>query len=274
MGFMRLGDKEDIDLSWHDWNSAHDISRDGKFVLFEDASDASGPNYAVVMRPVDGGLPIRLGEGSSGNLSADGKWAASIPVSGPAQITLFSVGPGQPRAIQVTGVQHLHGGWARFLPDDQELAVTGDNPGQGARCFLVNLSNGRARPVTPEGLFCGPISPDGRFIVSKNREDGILAFPVNDGAPKTLVSKRTNFNPMQWSQDGSWLYGYHVGEFPSKVYALNLASGEERVLQELKPGSPAGVAMVAPIVVSRDGKNFAYSYNQTLSVLYLVSGLH
>jgi eukaryotic-like serine/threonine-protein kinase len=274
MGFTRLGDKEDIDLSWHDWNSAHDISRDGKFVLFEDASDAAGPNYAVVMRPVDGGLPIRLGEGSSGNLSADGKWAASIPVSGPAQITLFSVGPGQPRAIQVTGVQHLHGGWARFLPDDQELAVTGDNPGQGARCFLVNLSNGRARPVTPEGLFCGPISPDGRFIVSKNREDGILAFPVNDGAPKTLVGKRTNFNPMQWSQDGSWLYGYHVGEFPSKVYALNLASGEERVLQELKPGSPAGVAMVAPIVVSRDGKNFAYSYNQTLSVLYLVSGLH
>jgi hypothetical protein len=26
--------------------------------------------------------------------------------------------------------------------------------------------------------------------------------------------------------------------------------------------------------VSRDGKNFAYSYNQTLSVLYLVTGLH
>jgi hypothetical protein len=32
--------------------------------------------------------------------------------------------------------------------------------------------------------------------------------------------------------------------------------------------------MVAPVVVSRDGKNFAYSYNQTLSVLYVVSGLH
>jgi hypothetical protein len=30
---------------------------------------------------------------------------------------------------------------------------------------------------------------------------------------------------------------------------------------------------VGPIVVSRDGARFLYSYNQTLSVLYLISGL-
>jgi hypothetical protein len=273
MGFTRSGDKEDVDLSWHDWNSARDISHDGKFVLFEDASDAAGPNYAVAMRPVDGGLPIRLGEGSAGNLSTDGQWAASIPISGPAQITLFPVGPGQPRTIHVTGVQHIHDSWARFLPGDQELAVTGDDPGHGTRCFLINLSNGSARAVTPEGQLCGPISPDGRLIISKSADDGILAFPLNSGTPKTLFGKKINFIPVQWSQDGSSLYGYHVGEFPSKVYALNLASGVETVLQELKPGSPAGVAMVAPVVVSRDGKNFAYSYNQTLSILYVVSGV-
>jgi hypothetical protein len=91
---------------------------------------------------------------------------------------------------------------------------------------------------------------------------------------RTLVGKKSSFNPVEWSKDGSSLYGYHEGEFPSKVYALNLASGKETPLRELKPGSPAGVAMVAPVVVSRDGKNFAYSYNQTLSVLYVVSGLH
>jgi len=31
---------------------------------------------------------------------------------------------------------------------------------------------------------------------------------------------------------------------------------------------------ISPVVVGRDGKRFAYSYNQTLSVLYLISGLH
>jgi hypothetical protein len=31
--------------------------------------------------------------------------------------------------------------------------------------------------------------------------------------------------------------------------------------------------LVAPVVVSRDGKHFAYSYNQTLSSLYLITGV-
>jgi hypothetical protein len=30
---------------------------------------------------------------------------------------------------------------------------------------------------------------------------------------------------------------------------------------------------VAPVQVSREGTRFAYSYSQTLSVLYLISGL-
>jgi hypothetical protein len=33
------------------------------------------------------------------------------------------------------------------------------------------------------------------------------------------------------------------------------------------------VVIVAPVVVSRDGTCFVYSYNQVLSVLYLISGL-
>ena len=92
--------------------------------------------------------------------------------------------------------------------------------------------------------------------------------------PKAIAVRKANFNPVQWSEDGSSLYGYHVGEFPSKVYSFSLATGEEVPLRELKPESPAGVVTIAPVVVSRDGKSFAYSYNQTLSVLYLVSGLH
>jgi Tol biopolymer transport system component len=242
-------------------------------VLFEDASDAAGPNYAVVVRRVDGGLPIRLGEGSSGGLSPDGKWAASVSISEPAQITLLPLGPGQPRTIQVTGLQHVHSGWARFLHDGEQLAVSGDEAGHAARCYVVNLSSGQARAVTPEGLVCGPISPDGSLIVGKSDTGAMSVFPIRGGAPKPIAARNANFNPVQWSQDGSSLYGYHVGEFPSRVYSFSLATGQEAPLRELKPESPAGVVMIAPVIVSRDGKSFAYSYSQTLSVLYLVSGL-
>ena len=63
-----------------------------------------------------------------------------------------------------------------------------------------------------------------------------------------------------------------MGELPSKVYKVDIATGKQTMVQELRPGVPAGVVMVAPVVVSRDGTRFAYSYNQTLSVLYLISG--
>ena len=92
MAFSTLGSKEDVELSWHDWNVAKDISRDGQFVLFEDASEAAGPGYAVALRKLDGTLPVRLGDGSAGGLSPDGKWAISVSTGQPQQVTLLPIG--------------------------------------------------------------------------------------------------------------------------------------------------------------------------------------
>jgi eukaryotic-like serine/threonine-protein kinase len=271
--FMALGDTHDVDLSWHDWNSVRDISPDGKFVLFEDASEVSGPGYAVVVRKVDGTLPMRLGEGSSGGFSPDGKWAASIPTTQAAQINLLPIGPGQPRSINVTGLTHVHNGWARFLPDGQRLTVNGDEAGHAARCYVVDLSSGKAKPATPDGFSCGPSSPDGRAVVGKGANGSNVIYFLDGSAPQTVPSLNPRFNPLQWSNDGSLLYGSHAGEFPSNIYKVEIKTGKETLAQELKPGVPAGVVTVAPIVISRDGAHFAYSYNQTLSTLYLISGL-
>jgi hypothetical protein len=79
---------------------------------------------------------------------------------------------------------------------------------------------------------------------------------------------------VQWSEDGRFIYGYHPGEFPSKIYKVEITTGKEAFVLELRPGAPGGVVMVAPVVVSRNGKRFAYSYNQTMSALELISGLH
>jgi len=272
MAYTTLGDKESVDLSWHDLNSARDISRDGKLVLFEDSSEAAGPAYAVVVRKVDGALPVRLGEGSSGGMSPDGKWAISVSTSQAPQITLLPIGAGQPHTINVTGLAHIHNGWARFLPDGQRLAVNGDETGHAPRCYIVEPS-GKAKPATPEGVLCGPLSPDSRSIVGVAPDRSIALYSLDGEPPRLIPHLENNFVAVQWSDSGSALYGYHPGEFPSKVYKVEIATGKETAIQELKPGVPAGVAMVAPIVVSADGKRFAYSYNQTLSALYLISGL-
>ncbi len=273
MGYTTLGSEKDIDLSWHDLNSAHDISSDGKSVLFEDSSQAAGPGYAVAIRKIDGTLPIRLGEGSAGGMSPDGKWAISVSTEKTPQITLLPIGAGQARPIQVTGLDHIQNGWARFLSDGLRIALNGDEAGHAPRCYVMEISIGKVRPVTPEGVACGPFSPDSRSVVGIKQDRSFAIYSLEGGLPQQIPDVKNNFNPVQWSSDGSALYGYHAGEFPSWVYKLEIATGKEIPVHELKPGTPAGVVTVAPVVVSRDGKNFAYSYNQTMSVLYLVTGL-
>lgn len=274
MEYATLGSKEGDDLSWHDWNSPRDISRDGKFVLFEDASEAAGPNYAVAMRNMDGSLPVRLGEGSSGGLSPDGNWAISIMPTQNSQISLLPIGPGQPKVIDVHGLDHIHTGWARFFPDGQLIAVNGDQAGHASRCYTVQVSSGAAKPVTPDGVFCGPLSPDGKSLIGTAADHSVTIYSIVDGAAQKIPNFDRTLVTVQWAEDGKSLFCYRSGEFPSKVYRLEIATGRLQVIQQLKPGVSSGVVLLAPIVASRDGKRFAYSYNQTLSALYLISGLH
>ena len=273
MGFSTVGGKQDVELSWHDWNVAKDISSDGQFVLFEDASEPAGPGYAVALRKLDGSLPVRLGDGSAGGLSPDGKWAISVSTGHPQQVTLLPIGAGQPRPVDVSGLELITNGWARFLADGQRLIVNGNEQGHVTRCYVLGLAGGKPKAVTPEGTVCGPSSPDSRFVVGVGPNSAVAVYPVGDGAPRPIPGLEAGFLPVQWSNDGSVLYGYHMGELPSRIYKIEIATGKQTMVQELRPGVPAGVVNIAPVVVSRDGTRFAYSYNETLSVLYLISGL-
>jgi Tol biopolymer transport system component len=268
-----VGSKDDRELSWHDWNVAKDISPDGQTVLFEDSSEVAGPGYVVALRKLDGSLPVRLGEGSAGGFSPDGKWAVAISTGHPVKITLLPTGAGQPRPVEVKGLEAVQNGWERFLPNGKQISVNGNEAGRGERCYLLDIDGGKPRAVTPGGVTCGPSSPDGRFMVGVGADNAVAIYPIGDGATRNVPDLEKGFSPVQWSEDGKFLYGYRQGEVPISIYKVDIATGSKTIVQELRPGEPAGVVTVAPVVVSRDGKRFAYSYNQTLSVLYLVSGL-
>ena len=101
----------------------------------------------------------------------------------------------------------------------------------------------------------------------------VAIYPLDGGAQRRIPGLEAGFQPVQWSTDGQFLYGYRVGELPSKIYKIEIATGKQTTVHELHPGVPAGVVNVAPVLASRDGTKFAYSFNQTLSVLYVISGL-
>jgi serine/threonine protein kinase/dipeptidyl aminopeptidase/acylaminoacyl peptidase len=270
-----VGSKEDdVDLSWHDWSVAKDISYDGQFVLFEDSSEAAGPHYAVAVHRMDGRLPVRLGEGSAGGLSPDGKWAISFSIGDPQRVILLPIGAGQPRSLNQIGLDHINSGWARFMPSGQQIIVNGSAQGHSVRCYMLDLNGEKPKPITPEGVRCGPPSPDGHLIATVGPDQITTIYSIDGGPGKPIPGAQTGYRPVQWSPSGSILYGYREGELPSRIYRVDVVTGRRSLLQQLKPSAPAGIVNISPIVVSRDGNRFAYSYNQTLSVLFLISGLH
>ncbi len=175
--------------------------------------------------------------------------------------------------MNLSGLEHVHNGGAHFLADGQRITANGNEQGHANRCYVLDLAGAKPKAVTPDGILCGPSSPDSRFVVGVGPSSAVAIYPAG-GGPARPLGLPTGFHPVQWSQDGSALYGYRIGELPSKISKVEIATGKETVVQELTPGAPAGVVTVAPIVISRDGKRFLYSYNEALSVLYVITGLH
>lgn len=57
------------------------------------------------------------------------------------------------------------------------------------------------------------------------------------------------------------------------MYKVNIVSGEQTKVRELQPDTTTGLVSIAPVVVTRDGSRFAFSYYQVKSGLYVISGL-
>jgi serine/threonine protein kinase len=260
-----------VDISWHDWDIAKDISRDGQSVLFEDSSEAAGSHYSLAIRRIDGSPPVQLGEGSAGNLSPDGKWAISIFPGSPGQVKLVPTGPGQPRTIAIPGLD-VQNGTAHFLADGKRITLNASEPGHGVRIYLVDLGGGKPIPITPEGITDGSISPDGKFILRAS-DAGVAIYAAAGGAPHPIPDLEPSFTPVQWSEDNSSVYGYLPGKVPTSLYKVNLASGKKVLVQDLQPVTAAGVVYIAPVVVTRDASRFAYSYYGVSSKLFIISGL-
>ncbi len=93
----------------------------------------------------------------------------------------------------------------------------------------MDLDGGKPIPITPEGITGGLISPDGQFIFRKINDEGggVAVYPTAGGPPHTIPDLEPDFVPIQWSRDGSSVYGYLSGQVPAKVYKVNLAYRQE-----------------------------------------------
>ena len=268
------GESKERDLSWQDWTVPNDLSDDGKLMLFIEAGEAGGGDYAVFTRDTTGTSAVRLGEGSANAFSPDGKWALVLRQNMvPPDFVLLPTGVGQQQALS-TGNVIPSGG--QFFSDSKHLLMEGHEPGHAARLYVTSLDGGQPHPITPEGYNLGPyphsISADGKRIATVTSE-GIALFSVDGGEPQPVRGSQPGETPIRWAKDGNSLLVGKRGETSCSVSRLDISTGNRTPWKTVAPADVAGVVGVGCPRVAADEQHYVFSYTRNLSDLFLVEHL-
>jgi hypothetical protein len=268
---MPPGGKQENELGWLGWSLLRDISSDGRKVLFEEEAEGGGPNYTSFLRDTDGSPPIRIGEGEAQAISPDNKWVITKPVKRNI-LSLVPVGAGAARPLTHDSVSY---GNVRFLPDGKQLLANGIEPGHGRRDYLIDLSNGNSRPITPEGFFGVVVSQDGRKIAVRGPDQKWGVWPLDGSGFRPIPGLDPKYGVNGWTPDGSSLYvsSGQMSEKSAQIYRVDPTTGKMDFWKEFGGSLQVGVNDVGPPRFSGDGSAYAYVYEQVLSQAYVVKGL-
>ena len=250
------------------WSTSADISPDGKTLLFyqwgyesSDGSDVSG----VYLQRLDGSEPVKLGPGKALALSPDGRWALALKPTRPQpQLILLPTSQGQPKPLANPGIKEYY--YASFFPDGSQILFTGVEARDGAsiRSFVQDVNTGQVHPFTEEGTTAFRISPDGTRVITLQPDKIFYIQDLHDGEPKEIPGLERDDEPIQWSDDGRAVFVKAAGDFATKIYRVDLATGERREWRDIDPPNKVGLVGLevnsGGILITPDGKVCIYTY--------------
>jgi eukaryotic-like serine/threonine-protein kinase len=271
------GAKQEREMGWFGLGVLTDISRDGRKVLFFDVSDAGGPNYTVLLRDSDGSPPANLGEGMGMALSPDAKWVITKPPKG-GPLSLVPTGAGESKVLTHDSRNYDSVTW---LPDGKRLLASGIEAGHGERDYLIDVSTGDSRPITPEGVAGVILSPDGKNAAVLGPDGNFGVWPLDGGGIRLIPGLTSKYLVTGWFPDGKSLYAIFRSDTggiqgrprkAAEVYKVDVATGKVEFWKSF--GDPtADYTFVNPPMFSADGSAYAYRYGHMTSQAYVVTGL-
>ncbi len=265
-----VGGRE-VDLSWQDVAFPVDFSPDGQRLLF------GSLDYGVLLRGLDGGPPIRLGEGIPAGFSPDGRSVLALAPGVPTTIAIVPTGAGSTRTLP-RGALEGHTG-AAWMSDGRHVVISASESGHGSRLYLQDTVGGEPRAFSGEGArlmtyLPRVVSPDGRFVIAVGPDQQPALYPIAGGDPQPIAALGNDLMPIGWgeSSDAIFAKGRTLGRL-APVFKIDLTTGRRQPLKEVGPADPTGAPMVLSVQVSRDGRRYAYYVSQPLGTVVLIEGV-
>ena len=277
-GILAAGpsDAKERDLSWHDFSTVADLSKDGKTLLFSEQGGASVSSYVVYLRPIDGSPAVRLGDGLALALSPDRKWALSLLFGPRPELLLLPTGAGEARRLSRGAIESF-GYNAKFLPSGEGFVFLGRVASGFWRLWLQDVKGGEPRALSPEAVDLAhefqAVSPDSRTVAAAGADGRLWLYPVGEGTPAPIPESDGRRRPIAWSADGLSLFTFESRGALASVRRTDVRTGRAELWKTLSPADPAGIIQILDVDLDPSGPTYAYTYVRVLSDLYIAEGL-
>jgi Tol biopolymer transport system component len=271
-GTRRGGPESVQDLSWLDWSLLRDLSPDGSLALFDETGLGTGGVHGVYLRSTDGAPAIRLADGICSYLSPDGRWALAGDHRRPGILRMVPTGAGATRTIDFGDFAI---GFADWVPNREQLVLTGAEPGDSRRLWLYDLETGTRRRIGDDavGGVMAKTSPDGRLVVFRNGAGSIQVVEIETGRAHDIGVSDPSMRPAGWTADSKSVFVFHGGAIPARVLRVDVVTADAEPWMEIRPSQRSGVDNINSVRLSEDGERYACSYPMIDSTLYLARGL-
>lgn len=192
-----------------------------------------------------------MGAGTAAHKTATATRLA-LNFAGPTEVVIESRNQGIPLRV--------------VFPDGRQILFTGLEARDEAviRSFVQDVNTGQVHQLTEEGTTALRVSPDGKRVITLQPDRTFYIQGLDGGEPKEIPGLEREDEPIQWSDDGRAVFVKAAGDFATKIYRVDLATGKRREWRDIDPPNKVGhVGLeVNPggILITPDGKVCIYTY--------------